>query len=117
MLIDRSIGVMLIRLCILKTHLVILWTTLAVLQVYGAFFFFLFIFQCVPSNYFWTQYTGGKGRCIDTSVTVAATYGYSAISCAADLVFSILPYFLVWNLQMKLRERVLVIFILGMAAM
>ena len=116
MSIKASIGIMLLRISAKRSHLIVLWVTLAIIELYGAFFFFLFVFQCMPLQYFWTQYTGGSGHCIDTSITVAATYGYSAITCAGDLVYSILPYFMVWNLQMKKRERVLVIVILAMAA-
>lgn len=116
MAIKASIGIMLLRLSVKRSHLIVLWVTIAVIQLYGAFFFFLFVFQCIPSDYFWTRYTGGSGRCIDASVTVAATYGYSVITCTGDLVYSVLPYFMIWNLQMKAREKVLVIFILAMAA-
>ena len=117
MAIKASIGIMLLRLSVKRSHHVVLWITLAVTELYGAFFFFLFVFQCIPSSYFWTRYTGGSGHCIDSSITINATYGYSAITCAGDWIYSILPYFLVWNLQMDRKEKVLVICILAMAAM
>jgi hypothetical protein len=112
-----SIGIMLLRITVKQTHKIIIWTTIAIVEIYGAFFFFLFVLQCRPSSYFWTQYTGGKGTCIDPRITVAATYAYSAISCAGDWTLGILPIFLVWNLQMNPRTKLVVAMILALGAM
>jgi hypothetical protein len=112
-----SIGIMLLRISIARTHKIIIWTVVIVLEVYGAFYFFLFVLQCQPSAYFWTQYTGGKGSCIDPKITVNATYGYSAVSCWGDWALAIIPIFLVWDLQMNIRTKISVAMILGLAAM
>ncbi|KUJ17169.1 uncharacterized protein LY89DRAFT_73041 [Mollisia scopiformis] len=111
-----SIGVMLLRITVARTHKIIIWTVVVVLEVYGAFYFFLFVLQCRPSAYFWTRYTGGKGTCIDPTITVDATYVYSAVSCWADWTLAIIPVFIVWNLQMNIRTKVGLSFILAMAA-
>jgi len=116
MALKASIALMLLRLSVRPTHKKILWVTFFITEIYSAFFFFLFVFQCIPSQYFWTRYTGGHGTCLDTSVVVAATYGYSAITCAGDLVFSILPVLLVWSLQMGRKEKAAVVAILAMGA-
>lgn len=112
-----SIAVFLLRIAVARVHKVIIWTTVAVIEIYGAFYFFLFVLQCRPSAYFWTQYTGGKGTCINPTITVDATYVYSAISCAADWTLGIIPVFLVWNLQMNPRTKVVVAMILAVGAM
>lgn len=111
-----SIGIMLLRIAVSRTHKIIIWTVVIVLEVYGAFYFFLFVLQCRPSAYFWTQYTGGKGSCINPKITVNATYAYSAVSCWADWTLAIIPAFLVWNLQMNIRTKISVAMILGLAA-
>lgn len=116
MLAKASIAVMLLRLTIIRTHRIIIWTVLAVTETYSGFFFLLFIFQCQPSQYFWTQYTGGSGSCINPKITIAAFYAYSAITCAGDWTYAILPYFLVWKLQMDNRSKVVVIIILSLGA-
>ena len=90
-----SIAIFLLRIAVAKTHKVIIWTCVAVIELYSAFYFFLFVLQCRPSAYFWTQYTGGKGSCINPKITVDATYVYSAISCATDWTLGIIPVFLV----------------------
>lgn len=117
MAIKGSIAVMLLRLCTHRTHRLIIWTTIIITELYSAVFFFLFIFQCRPSSYFWTQHTGGKGSCINPTITVNFTYAYSAITCAGDWTFAILPFFLVWKLQMGQRQKILVAVILAMGAM
>ena len=81
------------------------------------FFFFVFLFQCVPSQYFWTRFTGGEGTCMPANIVVSSFYGYSAVACVTDWVFSILPCFLVWNLQMGRREKASVMLILATGAL
>lgn len=117
MAIKASIAVMLYRLSARPAHRLILWITTVTTELYSLFFFFIFIFQCSPSNYFWTRFTGSTGSCLDTSIVVGATYGYSAVTCAGDLVYSILPVFLVWSLQIGRKEKAAVVLILAMGAM
>ncbi|KAI6789848.1 hypothetical protein KC361_g8292 [Hortaea werneckii] len=117
MAIKASIGIMLLRLCVNRIHKIVIWTVLVVTQLYSLFFFFIFLFQCLPSEYFWTQYTGGEGSCMNTDIIVGVFYGYSAISCAGDWTFSILPVFLVWNLQMGRKEKISVVMILAVGAL
>lgn len=112
-----SIGVMLIRIAVVKKHKIIIWIVVVVFEVYGTFYFFLFVLQCRPSAYFWTQYTGGKGTCINPTITVDATYAYSAISCWTDWTLAIIPMFIVWNLQMNIRTKIGLSLILAMAAL
>lgn len=117
MAIKASIAVMLLRLTIVTSHRIVIYVTLAIAELYGAFYFFLFVLQCRPSSYFWTQYTGGKGTCVDAAVVVNATYAYSAITCAGDWTLAILPFFMVWKLQMNSRTKLVVALILAMGAM
>lgn len=117
MALKLSIGAMLLRLTVLRTHRVIIYITIAITEAYCVFFFFIFIFQCQAPEYFWTQYTGGKGSCLDPQIAVSATYGYSAIACVGDWIFAIIPIFLVWDLQMNSRKKVAVAMVLSMGAM
>jgi hypothetical protein len=54
---------------------------------------------------------------MDPQIVVATFYGYSAIACITDWTFSILPVFLVWNLQMDRKEKASVIAILATGAL
>jgi hypothetical protein len=119
MAIKASIGIMLIRLTVSKTQRYILYANIAITQIYSFFFFFIFLFQCYPSSYFWARVgdPNAKGSCMNPQIVVATFYGYSAIACITDWTFSILPVFLVWNLQMGRREKASVILILATGAL
>jgi len=108
---------MLLRLTIVKTHRYIIYITTFISQLYSIFFFFLFVLQCLPSAYFWTQYSGGEGTCINPNIIVGSTYGYSVICCVGDWIFAILPVFMVWDLQMNKSTKASVAGILAMGAM
>lgn len=95
----------------------IIIVVITIVELYSAFFFFLFVLQCRPSSYFWTQYTGGTGTCVNPKVTVNATYAYSAISCFADWSLGLMPVFLIWNIQMDTRTKLSVVAILSVGAM
>ncbi|ETN42679.1 uncharacterized protein HMPREF1541_01836 [Cyphellophora europaea CBS 101466] len=116
MFIKASIAIMLLRLTIVRTHRLIIIVTIIVTEIYSTVFFFLFVFQCMPSKYFWTQVGGGRGSCMDPSITVNSAYAYSAIICVGDWIFAILPFFIVWNLQMSTRQKLMVALILSMGA-
>jgi hypothetical protein len=117
MALKLSIGVMLLRIAVSRIHKIIIWTTVVILELYSLGFFLLFVMQCLPSEYFWTRFTGGSGSCINPDITVNATYAYSAISCAADWTLGLLPITLVWNLQMNPRTKLSVAAILALGAM
>jgi hypothetical protein len=119
MAIKASIGIMLMRLTVVSTQRYILYINIAITEIYSVFFFFVFLFQCYPSQYFWERVANpnAEGSCMDPQVVVATFYGYTAIACISDWTFSILPVFLVWNLQMGRREKVSVILILATGAL
>lgn len=111
-----SIGIFLLRIAVERTHRIILWTALIAIQLYSVFFFFIFTFQCWPIYYFWEQFRGGKGHCMPTSVVVGTFYGYSALSCVTDWIFSTVPIFIVQGLQMNQKKKVTVGFLLAFCA-
>jgi hypothetical protein len=117
MALKLSIGIFLLRLAVTRASRIIIYVIIGVVEVYGAFYFFLFVLQCRPSSYFWTQYTGGTGTCIDPKITVDATYAYSAISCVADWALGLMPIFLIWDVQMDMRTKMSVAAILSVGAM
>jgi len=84
---------------------------------FSIFYFFLIVFQCQPVFYFWTQYLGHTGKCVNPNVIADSTYAHSAISAVADWTLGILPIFLVWNLKMNPRTKVSVGLILALGAM
>ena len=116
MALKLSIGIMLLRLTIVRSHRVVIYSVLAVTEAFSTVFFFMFIFQCRPSSFFWTRYTGGTGVCFQPDIIVNMTYAWSAISCVGDWMLAIIPVLIVWNLQMNIRTKISVVLILSMGA-
>jgi len=117
MMLKFSIGIFLLRLCVSPIQRAIVWFIIGTAGVVCTYFFFIFVFQCWPVAYFWGQYTGMEGRCIDGTIITASTYAYSAMSCWTDWTYCILPAFMVWNLQMHRRIKITVCVILGVSVM
>ncbi|VUC25146.1 unnamed protein product [Clonostachys rosea] len=118
MCIKASIAIFLLRICVQRAHVIAIWIVTGITEVYSLFFFLLFILQCRPTSLFWLRYTADPpaGSCMDAKVVAGAFYGYSVISCITDWTLSILPVFMVWNLQMNTRVKISVITILAAGA-
>uniref|UniRef100_A0A8H7TRK2 Rhodopsin domain-containing protein n=1 Tax=Bionectria ochroleuca TaxID=29856 RepID=A0A8H7TRK2_BIOOC len=118
MFIKASIAIFLLRICVQRAHVIAIWIVTGITEVYSLFFFLLFILQCRPTSLFWLRYTADPpaGSCLDAKIVPGAFYGYSIISCITDWTLSILPVFMVWNLQMNKRVKISVILILAAGA-
>jgi hypothetical protein len=82
--------------------------------VFSAFYFFLVMFQCSPVSFFWGQYKGAEGACINPAVVPDASIAHSAVSFTADWILGLLPVAMLWHLQMNTRTKVSVAAILAM---
>lgn len=80
----------------------------------GLVFFFVTLLQCNPISFFWDKFSQ-TGWCVPIDVIIALTFLYSVISVICDFTFALLPIFLVWNLNMSGRTKILLVPILGMA--
>lgn len=118
MAVKLSIGLMLLRVVVEQSHKLVIYIVLGILQIYSIAYFFLFIFQCKPSSFFWTRVQGTtNGTCMDAAVVINATYVYSAITVVVDWSFALLPWFVVRGLQMNQRTKLAVAVILALGSM
>ncbi|TVY83984.1 hypothetical protein LSUE1_G001347 [Lachnellula suecica] len=101
-----SIAILLLRICIKTSHKLIIYGTLVAVFVFSTFYFFLIIFQCHPVSFFWGQYEGMKGSCINPAAVPAASIAHSVVSFTADWVLGLLPIALIWDLKMNRRTKV-----------
>ena len=108
-----SIGLFLLRVTIQPIQRWIIYIVMGLTVMTGLVFFFVTLLQCAPLSYFWDK--SQPGWCVDVDVIIALTFLYSAVSVICDFTFAILPIFLVWNLNMSFKTRILLIPILGMA--
>jgi hypothetical protein len=101
-----SIAVFLLRICIKPIHRWIIYGTLTMVICFSIFYFFLVLFQCTPVNFFWGQYEGVKGHCINPAAVPDASISHSAVSFTADWILGLLPVALLWDLKMNTRTKI-----------
>jgi hypothetical protein len=65
---------------------------------------------------FWNEHPASEG-CIHKGPTLAISYALAAINAVADWAFGLLPFFIVWGLEMRTKTKLLVAGILAFAAM
>ena len=114
-LLKVSIGFFLLRVATAKLHVWIIRLTMALTILFGPVLFFVFIFQCAPVSAFWS-WEPANGNCLDTTVLVALAFAISALNVVADWTFGLLPFWIVKDLQIPVRQKRLVIGLLAFAA-
>ncbi|KAJ4991719.1 hypothetical protein SVAN01_02834 [Stagonosporopsis vannaccii] len=111
-----AIGLFLLRITIHPIHIWIIRIIMAVAAVVGVAYTLLVIFQCNPIHFWWDLDPTHTGTCLSASLVMYFTYAVSALNSFADWTFGILPIFVVKDLQMKRRVKVIVSGIIGLAA-
>lgn len=109
-----SIGLFLLRITVKPLQRWIIYTVMGLTVLTGLVFFFVTLLQCTPISFFWDKFSQ-KGWCVNVDVIIALTFLYSVISVVCDFTFAILPIFLIWNLNMSVNTKLMLIPILGMA--
>lgn len=83
--------------------------------VFGTSFFFVVLTQCNPIRGFWTL-DPHDAKCMNVSALNALTYTISSLNVIADWVFGLLPFWIVKDLKMSVRQKRLVAALLAFAA-
>lgn len=110
-----SIIVTLLRIVFERVHRWVLYITAVVSMLFGLLLFIFFIFQCHPISAFWDN--GRMDTCTNTNIAVIIVYSFSAGEALTDLIIGILPWFVIWRLNMDRRERIALAGILGIGGM
>lgn len=88
-----------------------------IITISNSIAFFLFtIFQCTPIYYFWDHSQEG-GKCVSTSAVLAVGYTCSVFNIVTDLVYALLPAWIIYHLQMKLKTRIALMILMGMGCL
>ncbi|OLN97675.1 hypothetical protein CCHL11_09157 [Colletotrichum chlorophyti] len=91
---------------------IIIYTCLALVTVCtGGTGMYLF-FQCSPVEKNWHQQI--EGTCQPREIQTALSFLVAAVSISTDWIFAILPFALIWKLQMANRVKASVIGLLGL---
>lgn len=112
-----AVGLFLLRITIVPLHIWIIRLIMGIAVVVGVAYTSLVLLQCKPISYWWDLNPDHTGTCISASLIMYLTYAVSALNSIADWTFGILPIFVVKDLQMKRRVKVIVSGIIGLAAM
>jgi hypothetical protein len=101
-----SIAVFLLRISIKPGQQWVIYGTLAMIIGFSVFYLFLVLFQCKPVSFFWRQYEGLEGSCINPAAVPDASIAHSVVSFTADWILGLLPVVLLWPLKMNARTKV-----------
>ncbi|KAK8177359.1 integral membrane protein [Phyllosticta citrichinensis] len=115
MLLKIAVGIFLLRIAVKRVHILIIYFVNAAAGVFSMAYFLAFLLQCNPVQTFWTIAPNNE-HCLAPTTVVAFTYTASGLSSCADWVYGILPAFIVWDLQMNKRTKIVVVGILSFAA-
>ncbi|KAK1777768.1 hypothetical protein QBC45DRAFT_182195 [Copromyces sp. CBS 386.78] len=75
------------------------------------------ILQCQPISFFWDRLQGGKGRCVSDGSVLAVEYTCSVFNIVTDLVYALLPAWIVYHLQIELKTRIALMTLMGMGCL
>ncbi|KAF4931502.1 hypothetical protein CGCVW01_v000468 [Colletotrichum viniferum] len=114
-LLKVCVGILLLRITIVPTHVWILRALLLSTLVFGFLYLFLVAFQCRPVHVFWDEGPRTPGHCFSKTVVVGTTFTAATLNCIADCAFGILPLFIVWSLDLRKKTKILVVLLLGFA--
>lgn len=92
----------------------IILATLLVVTLYNTGYLCLIIFQCTPIDHAWKPFK--KGHCLSGKINTSTSYAHAALTGFTDLVFAVLPIFVVWDLKMNTAMKVSVSGLLGLGA-
>jgi hypothetical protein len=113
-----SIGFFFLRVTITRLHAWIIYTAVSLSIFAGIAFLLVCLLQCNPISDYWMRYTGqADGSCLQVEVVIALAYLYSACSIIADFTLALLPIFLIKNLEMDKKTKILLVPLLGMGTM
>ncbi|KZL88331.1 integral membrane protein, partial [Colletotrichum incanum] len=115
-LLKVCVGILLLRIAIVPTHIWILRIILFVTVLFGVGYLFLVGFQCRPISKFWDQSPRSPGHCFKTSIVLGTTFTAAILNCIADCTFGLLPLFIVWSLHMRRKTKALVSILLSFAS-
>ncbi|OAK93614.1 hypothetical protein IQ06DRAFT_236142 [Phaeosphaeriaceae sp. SRC1lsM3a] len=115
-LLKIAVGFFLLRITINPIHIWIIRTIMIITAFVGTTYTVLVLCQCRPISFWWDLSPDAKGECLSASLVVIFTYVVSALNSFADWTFGLLPIFIVKDLQMKKRAKVIVSSVIGLAA-
>jgi hypothetical protein len=89
-------------------------TITSIIVADGIAWFFVLLFQCVPTDFFWLRALGAvNGTCLSNAVEAGLAYTQAVLSTISDLALGLLPIWILWGVNMRKRTKVTVAMLLG----
>ncbi|KAK3695250.1 integral membrane protein [Podospora appendiculata] len=112
-LIRSSIAVFLLRIATAKAHRYIIYTALVFVWVLSIAYFFIVLFQCSPTSFFYDQVISESGTCIEADIVPRATLAHSVVNATADFILALLPVAILWRVKLNKGTKVGIAVLLG----
>jgi hypothetical protein len=112
-----ALGMFFLRILLKQWQRRFVYAVIAISILFNAAYFFFSVFQCgiVSSSYIlWQKFA--TGQCITPEQILAVSYTHAAITTATDMAFAILPITMINQSHLERKEKIIVIFIIGMGA-
>ncbi|KAF2676079.1 hypothetical protein K458DRAFT_322826 [Lentithecium fluviatile CBS 122367] len=110
-----ALGIFYLRVALQRWHIWCIKLLMVGTVLFGLTYFFLVMLQCIPVSEFWLNHPASS-KCIPESPTTGITYALGAVNAFADWSFGTLPIFIVWDLQMNRKTKIMVVAILAFAS-
>lgn len=85
--------------------------------VFGSTYLVMVVLQCRPISTYWEQGPRTPDKCWPKQVIYIMTIAATVINTSADFVFGTLPWFIVRSMNLPIGTKIVVVCILGLAAM
>ncbi|PSN73453.1 hypothetical protein BS50DRAFT_187296 [Corynespora cassiicola Philippines] len=110
-----ALGIFYLRIAVQRWHIWAIKLLMVGTVLFGFTYLFLVMFQCIPVDEFWHNHPASD-KCLQKGPTTGITYALGGLNAFSDYALGILPFFIVWGLQMDFRTKVMVAGILAFAA-
>ncbi|KAJ5787195.1 hypothetical protein N7457_002185 [Penicillium paradoxum] len=111
-LVKISIGLFLLRFAPRKGYKIFIWVVIVLMGLYTTICFLTLMFQCRDIRSNWDSSV--QSKCFSTKQLLALSYTNTALNILTDLIFAVLPVFMLRHLQVNIRVKLSLICILGL---
>ncbi|KAK1516935.1 uncharacterized protein CCOS01_12484 [Colletotrichum costaricense] len=115
-LLKISVGYFLLRVALDRPHIWIIRALMVGTVVFGTTYLFMVAFQCRPVPTYWEDGPRTPEKCWPSRVIYIMTIAATVINTSADFVFGALPWFIVRSMNLPIGTKIVVVCILGLAA-
>ncbi|KAK0369992.1 hypothetical protein CLIM01_12648 [Colletotrichum limetticola] len=115
-LLKISVGYFLLRVALDRPHIWIIRALMVGTAVFGTTYFFMVAFQCRPVSTYWEDGPRTPEKCWPSRIIYIMTIAATVINTSADFVFGALPWFIVRSMDLPIGTKIVVVCILGLAA-